>query len=983
MKKSIVPGIPPAISLLVILFVCTGSAYSAILQVPARHATIAKALSAASSGDTIRVAAGTYFEHITMRPGVILEGGWNADFSRRDVASFVSIIDGAGEKGSVVTSADNAVLDGFTVIHGSLLEKDDESVGSGVYSKATAPIIRNNIIRDNEPSGIFCDNSTAVITNNRIFGNAQAGIYMQKGSSLKISGNTIRENNYSGIGSGKKPNSQFEIYNNTIFKNKRSGINAESATGMIRNNLIDGNNRSGIRCVPMPVTMYNNTIVGNGQSGISVEDPMAVANIKNNIIAYNVDAGIRARGKGYDHNLLFSNGETGACDPRFLWCVKPQFGGYGDETSYLRTRNIIADPLFVDRTAGNYHLQPGSPAIDAGDKKTGFNDAHLPPSLGTARNDMGVYGGPMTLAEERKGNAAPRAVTGPDLEVFAGRRAILDGKGSLDPDGDALTYQWTLIQKPAASKAKLSRADKIKTAFKADVPGTYVARLVVTDAMGESGKPQTVKVNVPANRQPVATISEVLSQVSAGDTITLYGSASKDPEGAPLTYRWSLLYKPAKSQATLAGNDGVESSLQLDVDGSYVVELVVNDGELDSVPVTVIVSTRNPVTAGIRRVPEEYPTIQSALDAAQDGDDIIVQKGRYRELVVIDKSVNLIGKDWPIIDGGRQKGNKNTISIFYLGDRAGKVEGFVITGGGSGELGHGINIWDSSPDVFNNKIVGNNHGMGIHGSPSLTGKTKVHGNLVYENLVGIGNGKDSAAHIYNNRVFNNKIVGIGSRGKAKPRIEANYIYGNRLGIGAREVASPQIKGNHVFNNTDGIVISPLSTIKKFAFDDILIENNLVVNNDHVGIGITSFNLSKVLIKKNTIHSNNTGNRKIRGGGLVLGYPQPATFTAVVEENIISNNQVAGIVNYIGPDNFPQPGANLLNDRNNLWGNTVDYLNCQAGGHALCRDPNLTGLDAENMKISPEKSVDGAVVEIGYQFKESDFSELPPEEKAAL
>lgn len=983
MKKSMFPGLLPVLCLLLLASVCrSGTASAAILKVPAQYDTIAGGLAAASAGDTVRVAAGTYFEHITLKAGVVLEGGWNADFTSRDTASFASVIDGAREKGSVVIGANDAVLDGFTVIHGSLLEKDGESVGSGIYSKETSPIIRNNIVRDNEPSGIFCETSTARITGNRIYNNAQAGIYMQKGSSLKISGNTIWENTYSGIGSSKKPNSQFEIYNNTIFKNKRSGINAESATGIIRNNLIYENKRSGIRCVPMPVKIYNNTIVGSGWSGILVEDPTAIPSIKNNIITFNVDAGIRAHGKGFDHNLVFANGETGACDPTFLWCVKPQFGGFGDERSYLRTRNIIADPLFVDLAGHDYHLKPGSPAIDAGDKKAEFNDINFPPSMGTTRNDMGVYGGPMALAEKRKGNARPQAVAGPDIEVFVGRRAILNGRQSLDPDGDALTYQWTLVQKPEASKAKLIRPDRVKTAFKADVAGTYVARLVVTDRLGLSSEAQTVTVTVPANRPPLANISEVLSQVSAGDVITLYGSASKDPEGAPLSYQWSLLYKPANSQATLSGQ-GVDSSLQLDVDGSYVVQLIVNDGTFDSLPVTVTISTKNPVTAGIRRVPEEYPTIQSALDAAQDGDDIIVQKGRYKELVVLDKSVNLIGKDWPIIDGGRQKGNKNTISIFYLGDRAGKVEGFVITGGGSGELGHGINIWDSSPDVFNNKIVGNNHGMGIHGSPSLTAKTKVHGNLIYDNLVGIGNGKDSTAHIYNNRVFDNKIVGIGSRGKAKPRIEANYIYGNRLGIGAREVASPQIKGNHIFKNVDGIVISPLSTIKKFAFDDILIENNLVVNNDHVGIGITSFNLSKVFIKGNTIHSNNTGNRKIRGGGLVLGYPQPATYTVVVEENIITNNKVAGIVNYLGPDNFQQAGANLLNDRNNVWGNTVNYLNCQAGGHGLCQDPNFTGLDAENMQKSREKPVDGAAVDIGYQFNESDFSELPPEEKAAL
>lgn len=969
----------PAFCLLMIVLVCSSASNAAILQVPAQHSTIGQALSAASAGDTVRVAAGTYFEHVTLKEGVTLEGGWKPDFSSRDVTSFASIIDGAREKGPVVTGADNAVLDGFTIIHGSLLVEDDESTGSGIYSLANGMTIKNNTVRDNEPSGVFCEKSTAVITNNRIYGNAQAGVYMQKGSSLKISGNIIWENKYSGIGSGKKPISEFEIHNNTIYKNERSGINAESATGRIQNNLIYDNQRSGIRIGPMPISVFNNTVVGSGWSGIQVEDPKTVPVIKNNILAHNIDAGIRARGKGYEHNLLFANGETGACDPAYLWCVKPQFGGFGDERSYLRKKNIIADPLFVDRAAHNYHLQPGSPAIDAGDKNPEFNDANLPPSMGTPRNDMGVYGGPLTVAEKRKGNRRPKAVAGPDQEVFAGRRAILDGRASIDPDGDALTYQWTLIQKPEGSKAKLSRADRVKTAFKADVPGNYVAQLVVTDSQGEAGEPRTVKIQVPENRLPVAKISDVLTQVSTGDTITLYGSASKDPEGAPLRYKWSLVYKPAKSRAGLSGTDGVECALQLDVDGSYVVQLIVNDGVFDSQPVTVNVSTKNPVTPGVRRVPEEYPTIQSALDAAQDGDDVIVQKGTYRELVVIDKSVNLIGKDWPIIDGGRQKGNKNTISVFYLGDRAGKVEGFVITGGGSGELGHGINIWDSAPDVFNNRIVGNNHGMGIHGSPALTGKAKVHGNLIHDNLVGIGNGKDSVAHIYNNRVYNNKIVGIGARGKAKPRIEANYIYGNRLGIGAREVASPQIEGNHIFDNTDGIVISPLSTIKKFAFDDILIRNNLIANNEHIGISITSFNLSKVIVKKNTIHSNNSGKRKIRGGGLVLGYPEPATFTAVVEENIISNNQVAGIVNYIGPDNFQEPGANLLNDRNNLWDNTVNYLNCQAGGHAVCEDPNLSGLNAGNMQTSPEKPEAGPV-DIGYRFNEGDFSELPAEAK---
>lgn len=970
------------LALVVSLSLCGGLAgdvYSALLQVPAQYATIGKALSVSSSGDTVQVAEGVYFEHITLKKGVTLEGGWNKAFSRRDVSAFETILDGAGKKGAVVKGADHAVIDGFTITHGSLLKSTDLSEGGGVYCRMSSPTIKNNIIKNNEPSGIFCESSNAVISGNSITANTQAGIYMRKGSSLKISRNIISENNYSGIGCSKGANSTFEITGNIIFKNKRSGINAEKGIGIIQNNLIYENMRAGIRCLPMPVTIVNNTVDRNGWVGIYIEDPLAVATIKNNIITHNVDSGIRTNGKGYDHNLLFSNGETGACDPKFLWCVKPQFGGYGDETSYLKKGNIIADPFFANWAGHDYHLQAISPAIDAGDKKEKFNDAHLPPSLGNSRNDMGFYGGPLTIAEKPKENTRPMAVAERELEVFVGQKAILDGKESIDPDGDAITYRWTLMSKPENSTAKLQRANRVKTAFKADVPGVYEARLVVTDRLGGVSEPQIVTISVPENRPPKASIGEVVRQVSAGDIITFYGSASKDPEGNELLYRWHLQYKPKTSQATLTASDQASSSFLVDVDGLYSIQLIVNDGEFDSEPVTVNVSTKNEVSTGVRRVPEEYPTIQSAIDAASPGDNVVVNGGHYKELVIIDKSVNLIGKDWPVIDGGSQPGKTNTVFVFPLSGRAGRVEGFIITGGGTGKFSHGINIRDSSPDIFNNKIFGNMNGIGIHGSPSLTGKAKIHGNLVYDNNVGIGNGKGSNAHIYNNRIYNNRIVGIGSRGKASPWIDANYIYGNRLGIGAREVTYPLIEGNHIFNNIDGIVMSPLSTIKRFALDDIVIRNNLIVNNDHIGINISSFNLSKVIITNNTIDSNNKKRRKIRGGGVLLGYPQAAIFTAVVEKNIISNNRVAGLSKYIGPETFPEQGARLNNDRNNLWNNTVDFVNCQAGDNGLSNAPFFDGNDTSTLGVYLQESPTGEATDLGYQFKKSNFGELPPEE----
>jgi len=53
------------------------------------------------------------------------------------------------------------------------------------------------------------------------------------------------------------------------------------------------------------------------------------------------------------------------------------------------TGNLEADPLFVDPENGDFHLQPNSPAIDAGDPTDDFS---LEPSGGGGRINMGAYG---------------------------------------------------------------------------------------------------------------------------------------------------------------------------------------------------------------------------------------------------------------------------------------------------------------------------------------------------------------------------------------------------------------------------------------------------------------------------------------------------------------------------------------------------------------------------------------------------------------
>ncbi len=187
-------------------------------------------------------------------------------------------------------------------------------------------------------------------------------------------------------------------------------------------------------------------------------------------------------------------------------------------------------------------------------------------------------------------NNPPVANAGPDQGNIAGGTTItLDGSKSSDPNGNPLTFRWTLMTKPAGSNASLSSTTSVKPTFTVDlVTGDYTAQLIVNDGTVDSA-PDSVTIST-ANVAPVANAGPDQPSVAPGP-VTLDGSASSDANGDPLTYSWTFTSIPGGSAAVLTSPNTVSPTFTVDLAGSYVVQLIVNDGTVDSAPSTVTITS--------------------------------------------------------------------------------------------------------------------------------------------------------------------------------------------------------------------------------------------------------------------------------------------------------------------------------------------------------------------------------------------------------
>ena len=215
-------------------------------------------------------------------------------------------------------------------------------------------------------------------------------------------------------------------------------------------------------------------------------------------------------------------------------------------------------------------------------------------------------------------NSPPVASAGPDQTTFVGNTLTLNGNGSSDVDGNALSFSWSFTAKPTTSFATLSDGRAVNPGFVIDAPGVYVVQLIVNDGTSDSA-PDTVTVTT-LNSRPVANAGPD-QVVLAGDSVQLNGSGSTDVDGNPLTFSWSLTTSPVGSTATLSNPTIVNPTLVADRPGTYIAQLTVNDGKVDSAPDIVSIDTRNqpPVAnAGVNQSVALGTTVQLDGRASTD-----------------------------------------------------------------------------------------------------------------------------------------------------------------------------------------------------------------------------------------------------------------------------------------------------------------------------------------------------------------------------
>lgn len=189
----------------------------------------------------------------------------------------------------------------------------------------------------------------------------------------------------------------------------------------------------------------------------------------------------------------------------------------------------------------------------------------------------------LTVYPRPEGNLPPVPTewrASPSLLKVPASRVTLSATAT-DPDKDSLSYHWEVISQPPGAQASLGSPESASTSASGlSEPGEYAFSVTVRDAELSATREVRLRVlegNQPPvvgahNRQPVTVILPTAAT-------TLRGEA-RDPDGDPLTVRWSVASQPEGASAALATpNQAACVASKLTVAGDYVFHFEARDAE--------------------------------------------------------------------------------------------------------------------------------------------------------------------------------------------------------------------------------------------------------------------------------------------------------------------------------------------------------------------------------------------------------------------
>lgn len=656
-----------------------------------------------------------------------------------------------------VNAADGSQLAHAIVERGQASGASPYDSGGGIYIENTSTLISYSTIRDNyatrKGGGIYLSGSNATLIGNTITNNqagqggsaSGGGIYMEN-SNPELTDNVISNNHVAVSGSYSTP------------YGRGGGIYASGSNPVLRGNLITGNYVSG----------HLNSYARGGALYLSGSDPDLINNtITDNTVGEGGTAYIIKEGGGIyaaasnptlintilwndtqDEIFVSDSGVASVITVAYSDVQDGQAGVVtnGNATINNEGGNINADPLFVDAANGDYALQAGSPAIDAGTAYFEWQgrvlvDLSADQYVGAAP-DMGAFefgdGGGQNQPPVAVATASPTRGSAPLTVQF-------NSDGSSDPDGVITAYAWDFGDGGTSTEAN--------PAYIYNNVGTYQATLTVTDDDG-------------ASHSDVVPIEVV-------NGTTLWGG---DVSGT-----WDLAGSPYRIVGDLTVPAGqvltIEPGVTVLAEGWY--NLTVK-GTLEAVGTTdePILFTASNTWLGIRFV-------NAAADSQVS--HAIVEKGQATGANPLDSGGGIyIENASPLISDSTIRDNYATRyggGIYLSGSNATLARNIIANnhaGQGGSASGGGLYIQNSNPELTDNLIRNNyvavagsystpyGRGGGIYAGDS---NPVLRGNLIVDNYVsGQSNSYARGGALY--------------LSNSDPDLVNNTITGNTVGEGA-------------------------------------------------------------------------------------------------------------------------------------------------------------------------------------------------------